>query len=148
MSLLDAAEADPWADVSPPPNAPAKFSPAVEEAVAPVALKAPMRLNPAVRDALGSIVATLNGDARTAAACTVATGIFVPLAELERRGLQPALAMRALSDLRMLVHADANRPPTLSREFGGAITVGLILNPRFVTGLDLATFAIPASPQA
>jgi len=56
--------------------------------------------------------------------------------------------MRALSDLRMLVHADANRPPTLSREFGGAITVGLILNPRFVTGLDLATFAIPASPQA
>ncbi|MEW6705455.1 MAG: MobH family relaxase [Pseudomonadota bacterium] len=148
MSLLDAAEADPWADVSPLPNAPAKFSPAVEEAVAPVALKAPMRLNPAVRDALGSIVATLNGDARTAAACTVATGIFVPLAELERRGLQPALAMRALSDLRMLVHADANRPPTLSREFGGAITVGLILNPRFVTGLDLATFSIPASPQA
>jgi conjugal transfer pilus assembly protein TraI len=142
LSLLDAAEADPSA------NVPATVSHAVEEADVRVALKAPMRLNPAVRDALGSIVATLNGDARSAAACTVATGIFVPLAELERRGLQPALAMRALGDLRMLVHADANRPPTTSRDFGGAVTVGLIVDPRFVTGLDLATFAIPESPQA
>ncbi len=107
-----------------------------------------MRLNPAVRDALGSIVSTLNGDARSVAACTVANGIFVPLTELERRGLQPALVMRALSDLRMLVHADANRPPTTSRDFGGVTTVGLILDPRFVTGLDLATFAIPESPKA
>ncbi len=143
MSLLDAAEADSLA------NVPATVPPAVEEAAARlIALKAPMRLNPAVRDALGSIVATLNGDARTAAACTVATGIFVPLAELERRGLQPALAIRALGDLRMLVHADANRPPTTSRDFGGVSTVGLILDPRFVAGLDLATFAIPESPQA
>jgi conjugal transfer pilus assembly protein TraI len=142
LSLLDAAEADPSA------NVPATVSHAVEEADVRVALKAPMRLNPAVRDALGSIVATLNGDARSAAACTVATGIFVPLAELERRGLQPALVMRALGDLRMLVHADANRPPTTSRDFGGAVTVGLIVDPRFVTGLDLATFAIPESPKA
>lgn len=149
LSLLDAAEPDLSASVSLQPDAPATVSPAVEEAAATLtALKAPMRLNPAVRDALGAIVATLNGDARTAAACTVATGIFVPLAELERRGLQPALAMRALGDLRMLVHADANRPPTVSRDFGGVTTVGLILDPRFVAGLDLATFAIPESPQA
>jgi len=148
MSLLDAAEPDRSADVPPPPSAPTTGSPAVDEAaVTPIALKAPMRLNPAVRDALGSIMATLNGDAHIAAACTVATGIFVPLAELERRGLQPALVMRALSDLRMLVHADANRPPTVSRDFGGVTAVGLILDPRFVTGLDLATFAIPESPQ-
>tara|TARA_B100001105_G_scaffold192555_1_gene156589 strand:- start:1574 stop:3217 length:1644 start_codon:yes stop_codon:yes gene_type:complete len=146
LSLLEAADADPAAPLPPPGNAAA----AAVEATAgtTIALKAPMRLNPAVRDALGSIVATLNGDARTAAACTVATGIFVPLAELERRGLQPALVMRALGDLRMLVHADANRPPTVSRDFGGVTTVGLILDPRFVTGLDLATFAIPESPQA
>jgi conjugal transfer pilus assembly protein TraI len=149
LSLLDAAEPDPLARVSPQPDAPATVSPAVEEAAdSLIALKAPMRLNPAVRDALGSIVATLNGDARVAAACTVATGIFVPLAELERRGLQPALALRALGDLRMLVHTDANRPPTVSRDFGGVTTVGLILDPHFVAGLDLATFAIPESPQA
>lgn len=147
LSLLEAADADPAAPVPPPP---ANAAAAVVEATAAttIALKPPMRLNPAVRDALGSIVATLNGDARTAGACTVANGIFVPLAELERRGLQPALVMRALGDLRMLVHADANRPPTTSRDFGGAITVGLIVDPRFVTGLDLATFAIPESPQA
>lgn len=149
MSLLEAVAPDTAAAELPPQNVPTRVSPAVEEAAAAsIALKAPMRLNPAVRDALGSIVATLNGDARTAAACTMANGIFVPLAELERRGLQPALAMRALGDLRMLVHADANRPPTVSRDFGGAITVGLIVDPRFVTGLDLATFAITEPSQA
>jgi conjugal transfer pilus assembly protein TraI len=149
LSLLEAVAPDTAVSVSPPPAAPAPIPPAVEETAAtPIALKAPMRLNPTVRDALGSIVTTLNGDARNAAACTVANGIFVPLAELERRGLQPALAMRAMGDLRMLIYADANRPPTTSRDFGGTITVGLILDPRFVTGLDPATFAIPESPQA
>lgn len=149
LSLLEAADADPAAAQSPPPGNAAAASVAVEAITATtIALKAPMRLNPAVRDALQSIVATLNGDARGAAACTVASGIFVPLPELERRGLQPALAMRALGDLRMLVQADANRPPTVSRDFGGVTTVGLILDPRFVSGLDLATFAIPETPQA
>lgn len=148
LSLLDAADPDSAANVSATPGAPAAASSAIEAAANTIALKAPMRLNPAVRDALGAIVATLNGDARTAAACTVSNGIFVPLAELERRGLQPALVMRALGDLHMLVHADANRPPTTSRDFGGATTVGLVVDPRFVTGLDLATFAIPESPQA
>ncbi len=149
LSLLESADSTPVATLSPPPTDPAASAPPIEAAAATtIALKAPMRLNPAVRDALGSIVSTLNGDARAAAACTVSNGIFVPLAELERRGLQPALVMRALGDLRMLVHADAARPPTTSRDFGGAITVGLIVDPRFVTGLDLATFAIPASPKA
>lgn len=149
LSLLDATEAEHAANTPPSPSAPPSPAPATEAAPATtITLKAPMRLNPAVRDALGSIVGSLNGNARTAAACTVATGIFVPLAELERRGLQPALVMRALGDLRMLVHADANRPPTVSRDFGGVTAVGLIVDPRFVTGLDLATFAIPESPQA
>jgi conjugal transfer pilus assembly protein TraI len=140
LSLLDDADADPATPLPQSGNAAAT-------AATTIALKAPMRLNPAVRDALVSIVASLNGSARGAAACAVANGIFVPLAELERRGLQPALAMRALGDLRMLVHADANRPPTTSRDFGGVTTVGLVVDPRFVTGLDLATFAIPESPQ-
>lgn len=149
LSLLDVADPDPTAAVSQPPSAPPTISSAIEETTATtIALKAPMRLNPAVRDALGAIVATLNGDARAAAACTVSNGIFVPLVELERRGLQPALVMRALGDLHMLVHADGTRPPTMSRDFGGVTTVGLIVDPRFVTGLDLATFAILESPKA
>jgi conjugal transfer pilus assembly protein TraI len=149
LSLLDAAAPASAGAETHAPSAPAAASPATEAAAAkPIALKAPMRLNPAVRDALAAIVDTLNGDARAAAACTVSSGIFVPLAELERRGLQPALAMRALGDLRMLVHPDANRPPTTSRDFGGTVTVGLIVDPRFVIGLDLATFAVPESPEA
>ena len=58
-----------------------------------------MRLNPAVRDALAAIVSTLNGPGSAAAAAPVAAGLFVPLAELERRGVQPALAGRALADV-------------------------------------------------
>jgi len=105
-------------------------------------LKAPLRLNPAVRDALAAVVQTLNADAAPAAACTVASGLFIPLHELERRGIQPALALRALTDVRMLVHPDRTRPPTVSRDFGGDIAVGLVMDPRFVDGFDLAGFAL------
>jgi hypothetical protein len=73
-----------------------------------------MRLNPAVRDALAAIVSTLNGPGSAAAAAPIAAGLFVPLAELERRGVQPALAMRALADVGLLVHARIGmaRPPS------------------------------------
>ena len=105
-------------------------------------LKAPLRLNPAVRDALAAVIQTLNADATPAAACTVASGLFIPLHELERRGIQPALALRALADVRMLVHPDRTRPPTVCRDFGGDMTVGLVMDPRFVDGFDLAGFVL------
>lgn len=105
-------------------------------------LKAPLRLNPAVRDALAAVVQTLNADAAPAAACTVASGLFIPLHELERRGIQPALALRALADVRMLVHPDRTRPPTVSRDLGGDMTVGMVIDPRFVDGFDLAGFVL------
>ena len=117
---------------APPPSPPPEFR-----------LNAPLRLNPAVRDALASVVQTLNGPGASAAACAVAHGLFIPLHELERRGIQPALAVRALSEVRMLVHADRRRPPTVSRDFGGETTVGLIIDPRCVDGFDLAAFAVP-----
>lgn len=107
-----------------------------------LALKAPLRLNPAVRDAVAAVVETLNVGASPVAACTVANGLFIPLHELERRGIQPALALRALADVRMLVHVDPTRPPTISRDFGGDMTVGLVVDPRFIEGFDLAGFVL------
>jgi len=105
-------------------------------------LQAPMRLNSIVRDALKAIVHSLNDGAGPAQCCTVANGLFVPLNELERRGVQPSIAMRALGDVRMLVAAASTGPPTLSRDFNGTATVGLVIDPRFIAGFDLDGFVL------
>lgn len=107
-------------------------------------LQAPMRLNPIVRDVLVELIHTLNTGAGPAKCCTVAHGLFVPVSEFERRGLQPSLVLRALTEVRMLARISAKSPPTSSRDFNGTPTVGLTINPRFVGGLELAGFALPA----
>ncbi len=117
----------------PEPTPPASFT-----------LQAPMRLNPIVRDVLVEVIHTLNTGAGPAKCCTVAHGLFVPVSEFERRGLQPSLVLRALTEVRMLARISAKAPPTSSRDFNGAPTVGLTINPRFVGGLELAGFAMPA----
>lgn len=146
----------------PPPEPPAgsKASAAVEKAPDPsspepvsepppatFALQAPMRLNPVVRDALAEAIRTLNDGMGPPAVCTIAQGVFVPLIEFERRGIQPSLAMRALVETRMLVRPSQDGPPTLSRDFNGNSTVGIVLDPRCVSGLDLAGFAVPAAEK-
>lgn len=107
-------------------------------------LKAPMRLNPAVRDALAAIVDTLNGPGAAAAAAAVASGLFVPLRELEQRGVQPALAARALAEVRLLVHVGRDGSAAVSHEFGGEPTVGLVVVPGCIEGFDPAAFAAPS----
>lgn len=109
------------------------------------ALQAPLRLNPLVRDALANAVRTLNEGMGPPIVCTVAEGLFVPLDEFVRRGVQPSLAMRALSETSMLVKQAPDGPPTHSREFNGHQTIGIVLDPHYVSGLDPAAFA--ASPE-
>jgi conjugal transfer pilus assembly protein TraI len=167
FSLLDAAEScevpvrqtspqPPEArDLTPPPSA-VPSPPAVQqEPVAPAAppavptfkLNAPMRMNPAVRDALVAIVGTLNGPGSAAAATPVASGLFVPLAELEQRGVQPALAARALADVGLLVHATRDGPATVACEFRGEATIGLVVAPACIDGYDSAAFEPLASVE-
>lgn len=110
-------------------------------------LQAPMRLNPIVRDVLVEVIHTLNTGTGPAKCCTVAHGLFVPVSEFERRGLQPSLVLRALTEVRMLARISAKAPPTSSRDFNGTPTVGLTINPRFVGGLELAGFALPADQE-
>lgn len=105
-----------------------------------IALSAPMRLNPAVRAALADIVATMNPGTAEPGACTVASGVFVPLDAFERRAVMPTVALRALADARMLVNAGSHGSQTLSRDFAGKPTVGLVLDARHVQGLDPACF--------
>lgn len=125
------------APVAPPPPLPPAFT-----------LQAPMRLNPVVRDALDAIVRTM-GRPNGAALCrTVATGIFVPLAELDRRGVPASQALRALTDVRMLAVHGKGGPPTETQDFGGSPTVGLVIDPRHVTGLDLQGFTPSGAEEA
>ncbi|HEY0846599.1 MAG TPA: MobH family relaxase [Noviherbaspirillum sp.] len=119
--------------------APAQLALAIPE----FRLDAPMRLNPIVRDALIQIVDTLNQDGPDTAACTVSSGLFIPLAEFERRTIEPSLALRALTEVRMLVQPAGTASHTLTRDFGGEQKVGLLLNPSFVAGLDPANFDVP-----
>ena len=103
-------------------------------------LEAPMRLNPAVRETLARIVETLNHGGFTVAACTISSGVFVPLVEFERRNVEPSVALRALSELNMLVRPNGAASLTITRDFGGDEKPGLVLHPRFVAGLDLENF--------
>lgn len=100
-----------------------------------------MRLPQVVRDALADAVQSLNEGQGSATVCTVATGVFVPLDEFVRRGVQPSQAMRALAEAKMLVKPLHDGPPALSREFNGKPTVGIVLDPRHVSGLDLSAFS-------
>jgi len=100
-----------------------------------------MRLNPAVRQALAEIIATLNDNARASDVCTVAEGVFIPLNEFERRGVQPGIAIRALNDTRMIWRAHTSGPPTVSRDVREAPVLGVVLVPAHVEGIDPRAFA-------
>ena len=134
-SLLESSSAEDGTPASPAAPALSAFN-----------LNAPLRLNPAVRDALAAIVHTLNGPDSEAAARTVAAGLFVPLQAFERQGIQPALAIRALAELRMLAVHNRGQAPTVTHDFGGQAALGLVIAPQFVQGFDLAAFT-PATPS-
>ncbi len=108
-------------------------------------LNAPFRLNPAVRDAVAAVVQSLNDDAGPALGCITTHGFFVPLSAFDLRGVQASTALRALADVGMLVSPQSNGQPTVSRNFNGAPTTGLVIDPRFVEGLDLQAFVLPSA---
>lgn len=111
------------------------------EPLPPLTLSAPARLHPAVRAALGQIVATLDTPDLRPAALVVAAGVFVPLPQFERRGVDPALAVRALSDAGMLV-CDPAKPQSKTSEhpFAGKDVLGVVVAPHFLHGLDARAF--------
>ncbi|MCW5632037.1 MAG: TraI domain-containing protein [Rubrivivax sp.] len=104
-------------------------------------LRAPMRLNPAVRQALHEAIDTLNDPPAATAVFTVPEGIFVPLTEFERRSIQPAVAVRSLSDVGMLHKPSHAGPPTLSRDAQGVMTIGVVILAVHVEGLDPEAFS-------
>jgi len=99
-------------------------------------LTAPLRLDASLRATLGDVVDTLNRDGSDAACEPTPTGLFIPLAEFERRAIEPALAIRTLADASMLVSSSSTKTKSVTREFGGVVTAGIIIHRRFIEGFD------------
>ncbi len=128
------------ADVPPEPI------PAQPASVAPsrrFALKAPLRLVPQVRQALQDAIATMNADARTAIAVTVASGVFVPLSHFKANSIDVSVALRALVDVDMLVGTKDRRPRTYQHDIGGQEQAGVIVKPTHIEGLNPTDFHTP-----
>ncbi len=107
-------------------------------------LNAPARLNPAVKSVLAEIIDTMNRDGSNVAACTIAEGVFVPLSEFERRRLETALVIRALSECAMLVAPADRKTKTFLHHFRNQDANGVVIHPRFIVGLDPADFLTQA----
>ena len=128
--LVDAADAGP--------NRGAGAAPAVT-------LIAPARLHPVVREALREIIASIASPGLPRSARMTESGVFVPLHEFERRGIEPASAVQALGDMRMLA-TDPTRPQsrTCMRRVDAEPVLGILLARHCVGGADALAFAAPS----
>ena len=103
-------------------------------------LTAPLRLDAPVRAALGEVVDSYSRDGADVACCATPTGLFIALAEFERRAIEPALAMRALADASMLVSPSSPKTKPVMRDFRGETKAGIVIHPRFIAGFEHAEF--------
>ncbi|WP_082497673.1 MobH family relaxase [Pseudorhodoferax sp. Leaf267] len=113
-------------------------------AAARPSVRTPMRLPDAVRTALQDAAATHAQDPDLGALLVETDAVFVPLAQFERHGVQPALAVRALREARMLPAGSGPGTPC-SRPVRGASVPGVLIAAAFFEGLDAAPAASPAS---
>ncbi|MBH2008585.1 MAG: TraI domain-containing protein [Xanthomonadaceae bacterium] len=107
-------------------------------------LDASMRLASRVREALADIVAALNMADRSLHACTTSDGLFIALAEFERRHIEPSQALRALSEAGMLAHGPQAKPSTSTCAIAGQQHLGLTVASAFLAGWQ----PLPASMDA
>jgi conjugal transfer pilus assembly protein TraI len=107
------------------------------------AFNGPMRLNATIRNALAQVIDTLNQTEKKPVAFTITSGLFIPLEELTSRQVDPSLAIRSLAELHMLIEAEKAGTFVQSRNLDGKQLAGMVLDPRFVTGLDPEHFTAP-----
>jgi conjugal transfer pilus assembly protein TraI len=99
-----------------------------------------LRLDGPLRAALSDVIDSFNRDDACVACCSTSTGLFVPLAEFERRAIEPALAMRALADASMLASSSSSKTKPVTRYFGGEAKTGIVIHPRFIAGFEHTDF--------
>lgn len=106
-------------------------------------LAEPMRLNRSVAEALRDIVSTMNAGGAATACRTVATGLFVPLAQFAKRQIDPRMAVRSLTEAGMLMMEPGAKTPL--HEFCGERVAGAVIAPGFVSGLRPEDFQSPGT---
>lgn len=100
----------------------------------PLSLHLPMRLPARLRAALVSVVEALESSIDPPLARLIDSGLFIALAEFERRHVDPSLALRTLAEARMLA-TDANTSaPSSTCTIGGQNHLGLTIAPTYVAG--------------
>lgn len=124
-----------------PPGSPSSAAPQPND-TPPAAphwqLKAPLRLNAAVRHALASSLAE---PAEEIMHLPNEHALFFPLHRFDAHRLAPAIAIRALSELGMLVPGTPGAPPTIKRlNTAGEPVVGVLLKERFI---ESAAISLP-----
>ncbi|WP_157271185.1 MobH family relaxase [Azohydromonas aeria] len=109
-----------------------------------LALQAPRRLDPLVREAVAKAVSAVG--AGQVASRVTAGGFFVRLDDMERQGIDAAQALRALGDAGMLAGTGGTKATLTTHEIDGEPCGGLLIRPRFINGLDLADFSPADGP--
>ena len=109
-------------------------------ALSAVRFKAPMRLHPTVRKTLDELTAAHGTVSAGATLHQVDGGVFVALDQFQRRGVQPALALRALRDAGMLV-GNGRGEPTRVIHITGVAVPGVVLSTDHFAGLEPAPAA-------
>lgn len=108
-----------------------------------ISLRAPLRLNPLVREALARAISSLDDTSGPPTVACIDEGCFVPLDEFIRHGVQPSVALRALADTNMLVKADPAGPPTSTRKIGDRTVMGIVIAANHIEGFA----SLPKSPD-
>jgi conjugal transfer pilus assembly protein TraI len=99
-----------------------------------IALEAPMRLAPRLRAVLVEILEASNAADGACRVQPTVDGLFIALAEFERRHIEPSRALRALSDARMIAKGAAPGSGTSTVRLAGQVHLGLTILPPFLSG--------------
>ncbi|MCZ4314749.1 TraI domain-containing protein [Comamonadaceae bacterium G21597-S1] len=126
--------ATPPSQPTPPPRQPPP--PATTEPRTRPALKAPIRLPSAIRNALGVIIESLDGGLLPAQCRVVDGGYFIPMRAFSQLGLQPPTVVRALDEARMLLRPADGSSLNVTGTLDGETLPGVILRDRHVVPQD------------
>jgi conjugal transfer pilus assembly protein TraI len=112
-----------------------------------VRLRPPARLMPSVREALGKAIhAAAQGDTPREVV-RVPEGVFIALHAIQRHGVAPGVALRAMQAAAMLQHSQAQGLPTVTRTIGGTPTTGFVLGAKYIEGFDHYPEALSADAE-
>ncbi|HVR51021.1 MAG TPA: MobH family relaxase [Pseudorhodoferax sp.] len=115
------------------------------EVLGPLRLEAPMRLAPHLRDTVSDIVLALGTAGQACCASLTPQGLFIALAEFERRHVEPSHALRGLSDARMLVAGAQGTTSAVRLEIDGQKHLGLLIAPAYLAGGEVTIEATASS---